>query len=278
MQVIQLRKSGKTNKEISQIFGIHHTNVCKIYAAYKKGGLKAIESKTRGRRTGVCRTLRPTQEKQLKRTITNITPDQLEFSFALWTRWGVKDLIRQLFSIDMPIRTVGEYLNRWEFNPQKPLRREYEQNPKAVKQWLEDQYPVIVEMAKKEQAEINWGGEMGLCNSDHRGRCYSTKDQTSAILLNDRHESVIFISSITNQGKVRFMFYDKTINSQVFIKFCNRLIKDARKKVYLILYNLSFNHCKIVKDWVEQNKEKIRLFYLPLYSYELNPDDYLLLF
>ena len=274
-QIIQLRKSGKSNKEIAEIVGIHHTNVCKIYAAYKKGGLKAIESKTRGRRTGTCRTLDPSQEKQLKRAMTDKTPDQLKIPFALWTRRAVKDLIRQLFSIDMPIRTVGEYLGRWGFTPQKPLRRAYEQNPKAVQQWLENEYPSIVEMAKKEQAEINWGDETGLCNTDHQGRGYSPKGQTPVICLNAKRERVSLISAITNQGKVRFMLYDKAMNAQIFIKFCNRLIKDAGKKVYLILDNLRVHHSNIVKDWVEKHKDRIQLFYLPSYSPELNPDEYL---
>lgn len=274
-QIIQLRKSGKSNKEISQTVGIHHTNVCKIYAACKKGGLKAIESKTRGRRTGTCRTLDPAQENQLKRVLTEKTPDQLKFPFGLWTLRAVKDLILQLFSIDMPIRTVGEYLGRRGFTPQKPLRRACEQNPGAVKQWLEEQYPAIVETAKKEQAEINWGDETGLCNTDHQGRGCSPKGQTPVIRLNARRERVSLISAITNQGKVRFMLYDETMNAQAFIKFCKRLIKDAGKKICLIPDNLRVHHSNAVREWVERHKEQIRLFFMPSYSPELNPDEYL---
>jgi transposase len=274
-QVVRLRKSGKSLKEISEIVGIHLTNVCKIFKAYEKDGPNAIKAKKRGRKQGSCRTLAPEQEKRLKKAITDNTPDQLKFPFALWTRMAVKELINQLFSIDMPIRTVGEYLIRWGFTPQKPLRRAYEQNPKAVQKWLDEEYPEIVEMAKKEQAEINWGDETGLCNADQRGRCYAPKGKTPVIRLNAKRESVSLISAITNQGKVRFMLYDKAMNAQVFIKFCSRLIKDAGKKVYLILDNLRVHHCKIVKEWIEKHKDQIQLFYLPSYSPELNPDEYL---
>lgn len=275
MQVVRLRKSGKAYKEIGEIVGIHHTNACKIFKAYEKGGHGAIQAKKRGRKRGSCRTLEPDQEKRLKKVITDKTPDQIKFPFSLWTRRAVQQLIKQLFSIDMPIRTVGEYLKRWGFTPQKPLRKAYEQNPKAVKQWLKEQYPEIIKKAKKEKAEINWGDETGLCNTSHHGRSYAPKGKTPAIRLNAKRERISLISSITNQGKVRFMIYDKAMNAQTFIKFCRRLIKDAGKKIYLILDNLRVHHSHMVKQWIEEHRDQIELFFLPSYSPELNPDEYL---
>jgi transposase len=105
------------------------------------------------------------QEKELQKLIQEKVPDQLKLPFALWTRIAVQQLIKRIYSTDMPIRTVGEYLKRWGFTPQKPLRRAYEQNPKAVHKWLEEEYPKIRKKAKKEDAEIHWGDETGL-NSD----------------------------------------------------------------------------------------------------------------
>lgn len=136
-QVVRLRKKGKAYKEIGEIVGIHPTNACKIYKAYEKGGINSIKAKKRGRKLGSCRTLSPDQEQELQTAIVDKTPDQLKFPFALWTRQAVQMLIKQLYSINMPIRTVGEYLSRWNFTPQKPLRRAYEQNPKAVQNWLD---------------------------------------------------------------------------------------------------------------------------------------------
>ena len=107
-QVIRLRETGKTYKEIGEIVGIHHVSACHLYKAYEKGGSKAIKIKKRGRKKGSFRTLEPEQEKRLKKAITDKTPDQLKFPFALWTRRAVQQLIKQLFYIDMPIRTVGE--------------------------------------------------------------------------------------------------------------------------------------------------------------------------
>ena len=195
--------------------------------------------------------------------------------FALWTRKAVQLYIKQLWAIDMPIRTVGEYFNRWGFTPQKPLKRAYKQNPKAVKSWLDNDYPAIAERAKKENAEIHWGDETGLCNDSYHGRSYAPRGETPAIKLHPRCERVNLISSVTNQGLVRFMVYKKKMNSQTMIKFMQRLIKVPSKKIFLIVDNLKVHHSYIVKDWLEEHKNEIEIFFLPSYSPELNPDEYL---
>ena len=250
-QLVRLRKAGRTYKEIGEIVGIHPTNACKIFKAYEKGGSEAIEVTKRGRKVGSCRTLTEDQEKRLKRAITDKTPDQLKFLFALWTREAVRQLVLQLFQIKMPIRTVGQYLQRWGFNPQKPLRRAYEQNPVAVQKWLDEQYPVIAAKAKNQKAEIHWGDETGLCSDSQHGRSYAPKGKTPAIRLCAKKHRLNLISSITNQGKVRFMIYKDTMNAQMMIKFMQRLIKDADQKIFLILDNLRVHHSHMVKDWVQ---------------------------
>mgnify|MGYP002640439020 FL=1 len=274
-QVIRLKKSGRTYKEISEITGVHASGIGRWYRAYKKEGPKAIRIKKRGRPTGSCRTLTPEQEKMLQKAIYDKCPDQMKLPFALWTRVAVQQLVKQLWSIGMPIRTVGEYLSRWGFTPQKPLRRAYKQNPKAVERWLDVDYPKIVKDAKKQQAEIHWGDETGLCNDSYHGRSYAPRGQTPAIRIHPRCKRVNLISTVTNQGKVRFMVYEEKMNSNVFIKFMTRLIKDSEKKIFLIIDNLKVHHSYVARDWLEEHKDEIEVFFLPSYSPELNPDEYL---
>ena len=54
-------------------------------------------------------------------------PDELGLDFALWSRAAVQALVRQRFGIVVAVRTMGSYLARWGYTPQKPLRRAYEQ-------------------------------------------------------------------------------------------------------------------------------------------------------
>ena len=274
-QVIRLRKQGRKHSEISAITGVSRSICSTWWAIYQKEGKDALKIKKRGRPKGSCRTLTPEQEKELQRAIRDKCPDQMKLPFALWTRIAVQQLIKRLWAIDMPIRTVGEYLSRWGFTPQKPLKKAYKQNPKAVKDWLDTEYSDISNRAKKENAEIHWGDETGLCNDSYHGRSYAPRGETPAIKLHPKCQRVNLISSVTNQGKVRFMVYKNKMNSQTMIKFMERLIKDADKKIFLIVDNLKVHHSYIVKDWLKEHEDEIELFFLPSYSPELNPDEYL---
>lgn len=274
-QAIRLRKTGRTYEEIAEIVGVHSTTVCRWYKAYEKQGSKAIRMKKRGRRYGTQRTLDVDQEKQIKRLIADKAPDQLKLPFALWTRIAVQQLVKKQWAIEMPIRTVGEYLKRWGFTPQKPLRRAYEQSPAAVKKWLDEQYPAIVKRAKVEKAAIHWGDETGLSTDAYYGRSYAPRGKTPALRLPAKRENLSLISTVTNNGKLRFMIYRGAMNAKTLIKFLERLIRDADRKVFLILDNLRSHHSKIVKAWLKNHQDKIELFFLPSYSPELNPDEYL---
>jgi transposase len=260
---------------VAEVVGVSVGRASKIWQSYKKGGIKAIRLGRRGRRTGEKRTLTTEQEKQVKRDLIDKTPDQMKLPFALWTRDAVKLLIKQRFDIKMPIRTVGEYLKRWGFTPQKPVKRAYEQNSEVVKKWLETDYPLIASRAKEEKAEIHWGDETGIQTGANRVRGFAPRGETPVIRLVAKKSHISMISAINNQGKVRFMMYRDAMNSELLIKFMTRLTKDAGRKVFLILDNLRVHHSKKVTKWLEEHKEQIAVFYLPSYSPELNPDEYL---
>jgi transposase len=274
-QAVRLKKQGKGVTEIGRILGVRRQTVSTWWKRYQAEGASALKLARRGIKKGTNRTLSAAQEAQLQRVIVDKTPDQLKLTFALWTRQAVQELIRQKFDIAMPIRTVGEYLKRWGYTPQKPLKRAYEQRPADVQRWLDEEYPAIARRAKVEGAEIHWGDETGLRSDAQHGRSYAPRGQTPAIKLSAKRVSTNMISTVTNQGKVRFMLYRQGMNAQVLIKFLTRLIAESERKVFLILDNLRVHHAKLVRQWLEEHKEEIEIFYLPAYSPELNPDEYL---
>jgi len=237
---------------------------------------EGLKEKRRGRALGTGRQLTEAQEERIRRDIVDKTPDQKKLPFALWNARAVQALIKQYFAHEMPIRTVRLYLKRWGFTPQRPLKRALEQKPEAVKQWLETEYPQIVARSKGEDAEIHWGDETAVSSVEHYPRGYAPKGRTPVLVLSQskRHRTNL-ISSITNQGTMRFMVYQDTLKAQTLIRFLERLIKDSNRKVFLILDNLRVHHSRKVRQWLERNVERIEVFFLPSYSPELNPDEYL---
>jgi transposase len=214
------------------------------------------------------------QEAAVRRTICDKRPEQLKMEFALWTRCAVLQLIEQECGIRLSIRGVGNYLKRWGFTPQKPIKKAYEQRPEAVQKWLDEEYPAIEKRAKAEGGEIHWGDETALVNTDVRGRSYAPAGQTPvAYAVGGTRQKLSMIATVTNRGQTRWMIIDDAFNSDRLIEFLAALIKDAGKKVFLVLDNLRVHHSKPVKTWVAEHADKIELFYLPSYSPELNPEE-----
>jgi len=272
---IKMLKRGDKKKDIATFYGVHVNTVRDWWKLYKKEGIKSLTYKKRGAKSENKKLLNPKQELEIQKMITDTMPDQLKLDFALWTTKAIKELIMREFDICIGRRAIGNYLKSWGFTPQKPKKRAYEQCPKKVQKWLIEQYPAIKKRAKQEKATIHWADETGVRNTNQHGRSYAPKGKTPIKRHMSKRFSINMISSITNQGLVQFMIYKENMNADVLIKFLEQLIKSQDNKIYLILDNLRVHHSKIVKKWEEEHKEKIELFYLPSYSPDRNPDEYL---
>lgn len=274
-QVVRMKKKKIKAAVISQTTDLSVETISRIWTMYKSGGKKAIELKKRGRKEGEKRDLSPEQEAHIVKQLIDKTPQQLKFKYALWTRESVQKLIEHEYDIKMPISTVGKYLQRWEFTAQVPIKRAYERNDAKVRQWLDEEYPEIEKLSKEEHAEIQWADETACVSLPSVIKGYAPKGKTPVLEHTAKRFKINMISSITNRGKLRFMVYDQNMDAELFITFLERLIESSDKKVFLILDNLRVHHSKIVKAWVEEHQSDIRLFYLPAYSPDLNPDEYL---
>jgi transposase len=276
-RAIKLINSGKKKSDVAILFGVRNGTITEWVKIYKEFGFKGLKGKKKGVQSEDKKLLSNNQEKAIQNMIIDKMPNQLKLDFALWTRKAVKELVEREFGIVLAINTMGDYLRRWGFTPQKPKKRAYEQCDKKVQKWLEEEYPKIKDEAKKEGAEIHWGDETGVRNNCQHGRSYAPKGKTPVKQHMAKRFSINMISTVTNQGKVQFMIYKENMTSQKLIEFMELLIKDSPKKIYLILDNLRVHHSKIVKEWLgkEVNKDKIAVFYLPAYSPEKNPDEYL---
>ncbi|MBK6869081.1 MAG: IS630 family transposase [Burkholderiales bacterium] len=276
-QVVRLHLRGTGVMQIVTLTGLSYPTVRKAIDRFDAGGWAAIKPAARGRSKGDGRLLSAQQEASVRRTICDQRPEQLKMEFALWTRAAVMQYIEREFGLRLSIRATGEYLRRWGFTPQKPIKRAYEQRPEAVRQWLEHEYPAIERAARAEGGEIHWGDETALVNTDVRGRSYAPRGKTPVtMVVGGTREKLSMISTVTNRGRANWMIIDGAFNHERLIEFLQALVRDGkrrRKKVFLILDNLGVHHCKPVKAWLAERGRDIEVFFLPSYSPELNPDE-----
>jgi transposase len=273
VQVIGLRRSGRSYDDIACQTGLSRTGVFDICKRWKLHGGKGLYDAPGGRPAGEGRALDLVQEVTMREVVATKTPDEMQLPWALWTRAAVGQLIEQYCAVALSVRAVGLYLARWGFTPQKPLTQAREQSPAAVKQWLRKDYPQIAARAHAEGAEIHWGDETGLRIDDVRGRGYAPRGQTPVVRVTRKRQNLSVISTVTNKGQMRWRVLDGAMNGARLIDFMQRLVRDVKKKVFLILDNLPAHHTKLVKAWLTANVERIEVFYLPSYSPQLNPDE-----
>ena len=215
-----------------------------------------------------------TQIGKLYALITGSDPRQLSLDFALWTRDLVRQVIRREFGVALSEVSVGRLLRTMGLSPQKPLWCAYQQNPDAVERWKREEFPAIREQARKDGATIYFADEAGIRSDYHAGTTWAPVGKTPVVRTTGARHSVNMLSAVTARGALRFMVHDGTVSSAVFIEFCKRLLKDTDTPIYLVVGGHPAHRSKANTDFVTSTEGKLTLIFLPGYSPELNPDEW----
>lgn len=262
------------DRDVAEAVGVNQRTVRQWRQHRREHGARSLLRDERGRAIGAGRTLNAAQEKEVRKLIADKLPDQFQLPFALWTRKAVAQLLETRFGLKLPVRTMGQYLKRWGFTPQKPVKKAYEQNPGKVKRWLKEEYPAIAAQAKAEGAEIYWGDQTGVNNQPNAPRGYAPKGETPTVSQRAKRFGFSVMSAVTNRGSARWMVYQGALNAALLIRFMERLVRQMKgRKAHLILDNLRVHHSAPVKAWLAEHPDAITVHHLPSYSPELNPDE-----
>jgi transposase len=214
------------------------------------------------------------QTSQLFGWLVGRDPRQFQFDFALWTRKIVRELILQKFGVEMTPQGIGKLLRRLGLSPQRPLYRAYQQDPEAVRRWKEEEFPAIREQARAEGAALYFCDEAGVRTDFHAGTTWAPIGQTPVVEVTGERGGVNMISAISPAGALKFDVFFGRFDAPVFVEFLTKLMHDAPGPVYLILDNLSVHKAEAVKKYVASLNGRLKLFFLPSYSPELNPDEW----
>lgn len=263
-------QEGQSPEVVAKAMDINRVTIYGWLARYSSGGWGALDARKRGGRPPK---LNAKALQWIYKTVADKNPLQLKFTFALWTSKMIGQLIYKRFGVRMSKASVCRLLAQMGLTPQRPLWRAYQQKPEDVQRWLHEEYPKIKKMAQREKAQIFFGDEAGVRSDHHAGTTWGVKGKTPLVSSTGARFGLNMISAVSAQGAFRFMVVKGNIGSRQFIEFIKRLIHGARNMVFLIVDGHPIHKARSVAKFIKSIKDRFRLFFLPPYSPELNPDE-----
>ena len=254
------------------MFNVSRAMLFRWQQKYDQGGPVALETK---KTPGPASRLSPTQLSKLYAIITGSDPRQLEFDFGLWTRKIIRELIRREFGVKLSEVQVGRLLNKMGLSPQRPLYRAYQQDPERVEEWKKSAYPKIRKLAAEEGASIFFADEASIRTDHHAGTTWAPVGQTPVVITTGERKSVNMVSAISPRGELRFRVQEGTMNAGKFIDFLKALLDSVPGKIFLIVDGHPVHKAKKVSEFVKEKADgRLSIFFLPPYSPDLNPDEW----
>jgi transposase len=264
-------QNGESPEIVARIIGVNRSTMYGWLAQYRRGGWRALKAKPL---FGRPPKLDGKKLKWIYNTVTQKNPLQLKFAFALWTREMVAKLIKDKFNISLSLVSVGRLLAQLGISCQRPLHQAFERDEALVQQWLKQEYPKIKALARREKADIYFGDAAHMRSDHHAGRTWGKKGQTPVVLSTGARYRMSLISAVTSRGHMRFMIKEKGgVNADAFIEFLRRLMIGSKNRVFLIVDRGPAHVAKKTKAFVASLGGRLRLFYLPPYSPDRNPDE-----
>jgi transposase len=263
--------AGASVAEVAETLGLHRGSVHRWVARHQQGGPEALAAKPVPGRPA---TLTDQQLAQLAKIVVGKDPRQLQFDFGLWTRDMIGAIVEREFEVRLHRTTIGRILHKLGFSPQRPLRRAFQQDPAAVRTWKTQTFPTIRARARKAGATIYFADEAGVRSDYHSGTTWAPRGKTPIVRTTGARHRLNMLSAITTTGTLRFMIRQGSVGAKVFIEFCKRLLADTDGPVYLIVDGHPAHRAKATTKFVTSTEGRLELFFLPGYSPELNPDEW----
>lgn len=271
IMAVQLIESGRKIDDVTEIMGVGRSTILEWWRGYREGGLAALSTKfASGRPTA----LTDRQMLELRALLLGTDPRQFSLGFALWTRSLVGELIRQRFQVTLSEVTVGRILKKLGMSVQRPLYRAYQQDPEKVRIWKQDTYPQIRKDAAECGGVILFADEAAVRTDFHAGTTWGAIGRTPVVEGTGERKTIMMVSAIGTRGQLRFHLHEGSFRAAHFVEFLKQLLKDFTEPIFLIVDGSSVHTAKEVKDFVASTEGRIRLYFLPPYSPELNPDEW----
>lgn len=262
---------GESQGAVARSLAVHPQTVWKWMDLFRREGAEGLAST---KAPGPPTKLGETQIKKLSRIIVGKNPRQLNFGPALWTLPIIGELVERLFGVVLHQTTISRLLAKIGITPQKPVRRAFQRDDQECMQWMTEEFPQIVRGARRRQATLLFLDETGVHEAAAVGRTWGVRGKTPVVRVSGSRRKINVISAVSPRGRLWFRCFAGNLNAPLFIEFLQALLEDFTKPIDLILDRHPAHVAASVRRFLQDNKRRIRVHYLPGYAPDLNPDEH----
>lgn len=258
-------------EDVIKILGFSRSVIYDWLKRYQKDGYAGLDTK---KAPGVSPIVTEEMDAWMKQTILDSTPEDFGYDTTLWTCDLLTELLSERYDVHVIGATVNHHLHQLGLTNQKPNDIAREQEPADVEHFVKEEFPKIQGIENKLGADIGFEDEAAVDLRDHSGKTWGERGIRPDVYVTGQRGRVNILSVVTAQGAFDDQVTEQSINSKEYIEFLKTLIKDRTRPLFLIVDRAPFHRSKKVRTFIWHHRRNIRLFYLPSYSPELNPDEH----
>lgn len=270
MAVNAIRVLGQSPEVIAVTYNFNRACIYRWLKLYDEGGFEALKSDMP---PGAHLLITNEMDGWLKQTVVNQTPVDFGYDTNLWTCKILAELLNHEFGVTVSESAVRLHLKSLGLSFQKPEYQDSDRDEGEIDYFLNDKFPRIQRLAEKLGADIGFQDESGIGIMTRYGKTWGLRGETPVVKACIKRGGYNVMSVVTAEGELRYSVKDGNINGDVFIEFLKQVIQGRERPLILLVDHATFHGSKPVRDFVCAHRSKLRLFFLPKRTPELNPDE-----
>lgn len=270
MAVYAVKEKGESPETVAKTYNFSRYCIYKWIKIYEEKGYDGLNT---SKPSGAERIITSEMDSWIKETILSKTPLDFDYETHLWTSLIIAQLLKKEFDIEVCDDTVSLHLKEMKLSYQKPCYFDKKRSEDEIDYFLNEKFPRIMRLADKIKADIAFEDESGFKINAHSGRTWGLKGKTPIIPVSTQRGGINVLSAVMPEGKMQYSLSEKTIDSNRFIKFLKQLIQNRENPLILLADRVPFHRSKKVRDFVKKNRSKLRIYFLPRYAPDFNPDE-----
>jgi len=266
-----VEENGYSPEDVIKILGLSRSTIYDWLKRFREHGYEGLDTK---KAPGAKPIVTEELEAWLKWIVLETSPEDFGYDTTLWTCDLLAELTSGRYKVHVIGATINHHLHKLGLTNQKPNYIPLEQDPAEVERYLNERFPKIQKFARKVGADIGFEDEAAVDLRERSGKTWGERGIRPDVYVTGKRGRVNILSVVTPNGKLNYHVTEKNITSQEYIQFLSQINEGRTQPIFLIVDRASFHRSKMVRWFVWHHRRQIRIFYLPAYSPELNPDEH----